>query len=80
LKVDAPVLVDIEHGSLRYRLGEPYQKTTDYKTKKEKPFEGEEKVNKRNYFYHTRLNDFSEGMLSEVLLVYMGMSHSRWSS
>ncbi|XP_060069928.1 uncharacterized protein LOC132549960 [Ylistrum balloti] len=61
LRIDAPVLVDVEHGSVRYRYGnkESTENADPHKTKG-KPFEGTNRINKDHYFYHARLNDFSE--------------------
>lgn len=56
-QIGAPVLIDLKHGSIRYRYldgeGPPSKK-------KEQPFEGDPKQKKGHYFYHPRLNDFSE--------------------
>ncbi|KAK3089232.1 hypothetical protein FSP39_001979 [Pinctada imbricata] len=58
--LDAPVLVDVQHGSVRYRYGK-YEGEPGNKARRiERPFEGEDRVNKQHYFYHARLNDFSE--------------------
>ncbi|RUS80800.1 hypothetical protein EGW08_011421 [Elysia chlorotica] len=64
--VDAPVLVDVDHGSVRYRQpgGTPLQKVKG----KEKPYENENPVglsNKENYFYHARLKDFGPDISKE---------------
>nr|XP_022317731.1 uncharacterized protein LOC111120959 [Crassostrea virginica] len=59
-KLDTPVLVDIEHGSVRYRYGSYEGEPVDKARRIERPFHGDDKVNKQNYFYHARLNDFSE--------------------
>lgn len=61
-KLDTPVLVDIEHGSVRYRYGSYEGEPVDKARRIERPFHGDDKVNKQNYFYHARLNDFSESM------------------
>ena len=63
--IDAPVLVDIKHGSVRYR------KDQDAPTLKgrEMPHEGSTDLEqKKHYFYHTRLNSFGAGD------VYVSMS------
>lgn len=52
--IDAPVLVDVEHGSIRYRSDKDA-------TQMEKPHEGLERAEKKNYFYHARLKDFNKG-------------------
>ncbi|KAL4236578.1 hypothetical protein ACF0H5_004963 [Mactra antiquata] len=54
-RIGAPVLIDLHHGSVRYREVEESKKL-----KKEIPYEGEATHNKGHYFYHPRLNDFSE--------------------
>ena len=62
--VDAPVLVDVEHGSVRYR-----QPKTDFESQKslkgkECPYENEEGrqlEHKDHYFYHTRLSKYGPG-------------------
>ncbi|XP_033738825.1 uncharacterized protein LOC117326256 [Pecten maximus] len=61
LRIDAPVLVDVEHGSIRYRYGnkDSSENVDPHKTKG-KPFEGTDRIDKDHYFYHARLNDFSE--------------------
>lgn len=59
-KIDTPVLIDVEHGSVRYRYGSYKGEPANKSRRVERPFQGEEKVGKQNYFYHARLNDFSE--------------------
>ncbi|XP_061181737.1 uncharacterized protein LOC133190243 [Saccostrea echinata] len=59
-KLDTPVLIDVEHGSVRYRYGRYEGEPADKTRRVERPFKGEDKVGKQNYFYHARLNDFSE--------------------
>lgn len=54
--IDAPVLIDLKHGSIRYRYAEENGKSP----KKEKAYEGDGKQLKGHYFYHPRLNDFGE--------------------
>jgi hypothetical protein len=54
--------VDVEHGSVRYRYGSYEGEPADKARRVERPFQGEDKVGKHNYFYHARLNDFSESM------------------
>ncbi len=60
--IDAPVLVKLENGTLRYRY-----KDEDVGKKKgeriELAHEGPERKKKHGYFYHATLNDFSEGIL-----------------
>lgn len=58
--IDAPVLIDLKHGSIRYRYAEDENEPKNKSKKIEVPFEGEEKKKKGHYFYHPRLNDFSE--------------------
>ncbi|WAR24248.1 hypothetical protein MAR_037917 [Mya arenaria] len=58
LQIDTPVLIDLNHGSIRYRYENETGKTPSMMT--ERPFEGNQKQNKGHYFYHPRLNDFSE--------------------
>ncbi|XP_045158626.2 uncharacterized protein LOC123524475 isoform X2 [Mercenaria mercenaria] len=53
-QIGAPVLIDLNHGSIRYR----YDSEQSSK-KEEKPFEGDATQKKGHYFYHPRLNDFS---------------------
>lgn len=53
--IGAPVLIDLKHGSIRYRYADD-----GLAKKKEQPFEGDPKQKKGHYFYHPRLNDFSE--------------------
>ncbi|XP_041359257.1 uncharacterized protein LOC121375722 [Gigantopelta aegis] len=56
--LDTPVLIDVQHGSIRYRYtqydGEPRNKAQ----RVEKPYEGIKACGKTNYFYHSRLNTF----------------------
>ncbi|XP_005096374.2 uncharacterized protein LOC101862939 [Aplysia californica] len=59
--VDAPVLVDVEHGSVRYRQPQTEQPPVKSLKGKECPYEnekGKELDNKEHYFYHTRLNKY----------------------
>ena len=56
--IDAPALVDLGHGTVRYRKpGEDEHK--HFVTNKEGLQSGKTKT---GYFYHTRLDDYSEGM------------------
>lgn len=56
LCIDAPVLVDMKHGSVRFRKGEGgHQKDQQVR---EVPYEGTVLDQKEHYFYHTRLNNF----------------------
>ncbi|XP_060605001.1 uncharacterized protein LOC132757668 [Ruditapes philippinarum] len=55
-QIGAPVLIDLDHGSIRYRY---MQDSKGSSVKKEKPFEGDPTQKKGHYFYHPRLNDFS---------------------
>lgn len=54
LRIDAPVLVDMQHGSVRYRE----DSQDEQHQKREIPHEGTELDQKHHYFYHTRLNKF----------------------
>jgi hypothetical protein len=58
-QIGAPVLIDLDHGSIRYRY---MQDSKGNSVKKEKPFEGDPTQKKGHYFYHPRLNDFSSSM------------------
>lgn len=58
--IDAPVLIDLKHGSIRYREYKDEMEVKNKSKMKEKPFEGEERQKKGHYFYHPRLQDFSE--------------------
>ncbi|XP_076462012.1 uncharacterized protein LOC143294532 [Babylonia areolata] len=56
-RIDAPVLVDMQHGSVRYREGQ--DEGSGSKTAREIPHEGSTELeHKKHYFYHTRLNHF----------------------
>ena len=66
LIVDVPVLVDVQHGSVRYRES---QNTNNQPIKslkgKEHPYENnrcKDLDHKENYFYHTRLKHYGPGM------------------
>ena len=66
--IDAPVLVDMKHGSVRYR------KDQDAPTLKgrEMPHEGSTDLEqKKHYFYHTRLNSFGAGDVYVLVSVSM---------
>ena len=52
--IDAPALVDLSHGTVRYR------NDGDHIVKAGKEL-------KTGYFYHARLEDYSEGMYSSVV-------------
>ena len=66
--IDAPILVKVEHGTLRYRYkedgGEDPPPGNNRKRKKkgriEVAHEGPERSKKHGYFFHSTLNDFSE--------------------
>ncbi|XP_052090420.1 uncharacterized protein LOC127727050 [Mytilus californianus] len=57
-RIDVPVLIDVQHGSVRYRYGSYEGEPKNKSSRIERPFEGDLKVDKKNYFYHPRLNDF----------------------
>ena len=64
--IDAPVLVKVEHGTLRYRYKEQENEHSPDRKKKKKgrielAHEGPERSKKHGYFFHSTLNDFSEG-------------------
>lgn len=56
-RIDVPVLVDVQHGSVRYRYGSYDGEPKNKASRVERPFEGDERVNKQHYFYHPRMND-----------------------
>ena len=64
--IDAPVLVKVEHGTLRYRYKDeeesPSKKKKKMKERIELAHEGPERSKKHGYFFHSTLNDFSEGL------------------
>ena len=49
LMLDSPALIDLGHGTVRYRLPDEKREQENMKVK-------------TGYFYHPRLDDFSEGM------------------
>ncbi|XP_050402230.1 uncharacterized protein LOC126818729 [Patella vulgata] len=53
--LDAPVLVDVDHGSVRYRYGPYTDEPVDKRKRIERPYAGTETVDKKHYFYHARL-------------------------
>lgn len=59
--IDAPVLVDLNHGTVRYRYVADDKEQKHKLPRTEQPHEGPERKRKHGYFYHARLNDFSEG-------------------
>ncbi|XP_071118084.1 uncharacterized protein [Haliotis cracherodii] len=59
--MDCPVLVDVQHGTIRYRRGSYDGEPADKTKRIERPFEGKDTNFKQQYFYHARLNDFSHG-------------------
>ncbi|XP_046585596.1 uncharacterized protein LOC124292521 isoform X1 [Haliotis rubra] len=59
--MDCPVLVDVQHGTIRYRCGTYDGEPADKTKRIERPFEGKDTNFKQHYFYHARLNDFSQG-------------------
>ncbi|XP_071483029.1 uncharacterized protein [Diadema antillarum] len=74
--IDAPALVDLGHGTVRYRRDE------DSVNKKETA-DQEVKVNKKGYFYQARLDDYSEAAVArpderyKFNYVYKGAPSSR---
>ena len=50
--LDSPALIDLGHGTVRYRLPDEKREQENIKVK-------------TGYFYHPRLDDFSEGTLSK---------------
>ena len=60
--VDAPVLVDVDHGSVRYR--QPGGSDSKKIKGKEMPYENvmpDSLSNKEHYFYHARLKEYGPG-------------------
>ncbi|XP_041475217.1 uncharacterized protein LOC121423795 [Lytechinus variegatus] len=55
--IDAPALIDLGHGTVRYRRNE------DQKEKHETA-DQDVTVNKKGYFYHSRLDDYSEAAIA----------------
>nr|XP_054764771.1 uncharacterized protein LOC129271441 [Lytechinus pictus] len=55
--IDAPALIDLGHGTVRYRRNE------DQKEKHETA-DQDVIVNKKGYFYHSRLDDYSEAAVA----------------
>jgi hypothetical protein len=55
LTLDSPALLELGHGTIRYRLPD------------EKTLEQDNKV-KTGYFYHPRLDDYSEGKCRIVIM------------
>ena len=63
--IDAPVLVQLDTGTIRYRYKEGEEEDPgDRKNRIELPHEGPERAKKHGYFFHATLNDFSEGISS----------------
>uniref|UniRef100_X2ATU5 Ubiquitin-like domain-containing protein n=1 Tax=Capitella teleta TaxID=283909 RepID=X2ATU5_CAPTE len=58
--IDAPILVKLQSGSVRYRYLENDDLQTKNRIRVERPHEGPERKNKSGYFFHANLNDFSE--------------------
>ena len=52
------MLVKLHHGSVRYRRKD--EMGTEKKERVERPHEGTEREKKHGYFFHAKLNDFSE--------------------
>ena len=77
--IDAPILVKVEHGTLRYRYKDDAEEDpspgNNRKRKKkgriEVAHEGPERSKKHGYFFHSTLNDFSESkrIIVEKLMV-----------
>ena len=77
--IDAPILVKVEHGTLRYRYkddGEEDPPPGNNRKRKKKgrievAHEGPERSKKHGYFFHSTLNDFSESkrIIVEKLMV-----------
>ncbi|XP_025110299.1 uncharacterized protein LOC112573861 isoform X2 [Pomacea canaliculata] len=59
LRIDAPVLVDLQHGSIRYRQ---HSSQVTESQNPEVPYEGTQLNQKDHYFYHTRLRSFGPGL------------------
>ena len=57
--IDAPVLVKLQHGTVRYRYVE---EKVDRENRIEKPHEGPERTGKDGYFYHSHLKKFGPGI------------------
>ncbi|XP_064625727.1 uncharacterized protein LOC135486668 [Lineus longissimus] len=59
LIIDAPAIIDLQHGTIRYREIDEGRKVKKA-GRIERPHEGPERDKKHGYFYHSRLTDFSE--------------------
>ncbi|XP_013413447.1 uncharacterized protein LOC106175840 [Lingula anatina] len=60
LVIDAPNLMDLNHGTVRYRYVEDETAPKKKQKRTEKPHEVDKKQMKHGYFYHAKLNDYSE--------------------
>ncbi|XP_074643057.1 uncharacterized protein LOC141900182 [Tubulanus polymorphus] len=58
--IDTPVLINLQHGSIRYRDIEEKDEPHSSRRRRERPHEGPDRVQKKGYFYHAHLEDFSE--------------------
>ena len=72
--VDAPVLVDVQHGSVRYRQAQGETQPVKSLKGKEHPYEndeGKDLDNKENYFYHTRLDKYGNGKRNVLVCMFV---------
>ncbi|ESO92569.1 hypothetical protein LOTGIDRAFT_162477 [Lottia gigantea] len=60
LVLDTPVLIDVDHGSIRYRYGPYKDEPVDKRKRVERPYGGSETVDKKHYFYHARVKKDGE--------------------
>ena len=63
--LDSPALIDLGHGTVRYRL--PDEKREQENTKV-----------KTGYFYHPRLDDFSEGEYCKLITMIECVTNIRF--
>ena len=64
--MDAPVLVKLEHGTIRYRYVEDEKAHKDKTERRETNHEGLERSKKHGYFFHTKLNKFGPGKTLKI--------------
>lgn len=62
------MLVKLQHGTVRYRFKEDEKSPGSREERVEYPHEGPERQQKHGYFFHSRLQDFSES--TKILSTY----------
>ena len=69
--IDAPVLVKLDNGTIRYRYADDEQTRKDKQSRREVNHQGDERAKKHGYFFHTNLERYGQGTEWQFSNVYI---------